>query len=176
MTADTADWTPDEQLVPALLAGSATTMADLDPCDRAWAVAAMNLEGMTAEQIRDRLACSLRLVRAILAEPGAVFARLYMIERDSFAATYRMSGAEVTRLARALEVANAERDRYKTQFNALLDRVLSGESGPVFPRCGHPKTRYNTYKAPKTGKESCRACHVEAQRRYESRVKLAATG
>lgn len=160
------EWAPDEQLIDALLAGSPTTMADLSAHDRAWAVAGMKLRGMTAEQIKERLGCSLRLVRAIAAEPGACMAKLYMIEREAFADTYRMTDAEIRRLARALAEAERDRDRAIAERNRLIERQLGG---PAFPKCGHPRTRYNTYKAPKTGKESCRRCHADAQARYEAR-------
>ncbi|UJQ86597.1 helix-turn-helix DNA-binding domain protein [Mycobacterium phage PenguinLover67] len=163
------DWRPDEQLVPALLAGSPTTMADLCPADRAWAVASMKLEGLTAEQIKERLECSLRLVRSIAADPGAIFARLYLIEREAFGDTLRMMQSEVARLDRERAEAISAADRYKRQLDGMLDRLMTGETGPAFPKCGHPKTRYNTYVAPKTGKESCRMCHADAQRRYEER-------
>lgn len=162
------DWRPDELLVPALLAGSPTTMADLGGCDRAWAVAGLKLEGLTAEQIKERLGCSLRLVRQIASEPGAIFARLYLIEREAFGDTLRMMQADVARLDRERRDAASAAARYKAQLDRLLDAHLTGELGPTF-RCGHAKTRYNTYVAPKTGKESCRACHADAQRRYEER-------
>lgn len=161
---DDEDWRPDELLVPALMAGSSITMADLDGRDRAWAVAGMKLEGLTAEQIKDRLDCSLRWVRTLAAEPGAVFARLYMIEREAFARTLEMHQGEIKRLARALAEAERDRDRTIGERNRLIAR-----SSGAFPRCGHPRTRYNTYRAPKTGKESCRRCHADAQARYEAK-------
>jgi hypothetical protein len=166
---DAETWAPDEGLVPALLAGSPTVMDDLSPCDRAWAVAVMKLDGMTAEEIRERLGCSLRLVRQIASEPGAIMAKLYLIEREAFGDTLRMYQAEVARLDRERAEQASAATRYKAQLDRLLDRMMTGETGPIFHKCGHPKTRYNTYRAPKTGKESCRMCHADAQRRYEER-------
>jgi len=161
-------WRPDEQLIAALLAGSATTMDDLDVYDRAWAVAGLKLEGLTAEAIKDRLECSLRQVRAIAADPGAVMAKLYMLEREAFADTLRMLQSEVQRLDRARADAAAEATRYKAQLDRVLAKLMA-DGGPTFPKCGHPKTRYNTYEAPKTGKLSCRQCHAEAQADYRAR-------
>jgi len=167
---DAEGWTPDELLVPALLAGSPTTMADLSPHDRAWAVAALKLEGLTAEAIKDRLGCSLRLVRAELASPGAVMARLYLIEREAFADTLRMTQADVARLDRERAQAERAAERYKAQLDRLLDRLQLDGTVPTFPKCGHPKTRYNTYRAPKTGKQGCRRCRTDAQTRYRAKL------
>jgi hypothetical protein len=33
-------------------------------------------------------------------------------------------------------------------------------------RCGHERSRYNTYIAPKTGKANCRECHAKNQAAY----------
>ncbi|AKF14336.1 hypothetical protein SEA_VINCENZO_74 [Mycobacterium phage Vincenzo] len=166
---DCRGWVPDYQLVPAILAGSATTMADLTPPDRAWAVAGLLREGHTAEQIKDRMGCSLRLVRTVSAWAATAVCQLLQAEAEHFADTYRMQDVELRRLTADLVTANATADRYQRQLARLLDSYLVGESGPSFPKCGHPKTRYNTYTAPKTGKTSCRMCHCDAQRAYEQR-------
>lgn len=174
---DTADrWHPDDQLIPAVLAGGPQRMADLGPADRAWVVAGLRLKGHTAEAIADRLACSLRLVRSVSAEPITAVAMLYMREVEAFTDTYRMTDMEVQRLSRALADTAAERDRYKDQLDRMIDRMMTGEAVPTFGKCGHPRTRYNTYTAPKTGKESCRMCHADAQAAYRERVKAAGAG
>lgn len=164
-------WHPDDQLIPAILAGSPTTMADLGPADRAWVVAGLRLKGHTADAIADRLSCSLRLVRAVSAEPITAVAMLYQREAETFGDELRMTSSEVQRLARALADAERDRDRYKAQLDRLLDSYLTGEGGPTFPKCGHPKTRYNTYEHPRTGKTYCRQCHAEAQARYEAKAR-----
>jgi hypothetical protein len=161
-------WSPDEQLIPALLAGSPTTMADLGPADRAWVVAGMRLRGMTADAIADRLECSLRLVRSVSAEPITAVAMLYQREAEAFADEYRMVSSELRRLVGELAEAQRDRDRCQDQLSRMLDRFVTGDSGPAF-RCGHPKTRYNSYTAPKTGKVSCRQCHAAAQATYRAR-------
>ena len=62
-------WEPDEQLVPAVLASvRGYSMAALSFPDRCWVVAGLTLAGLTAEEIAERLACSLRLVRSLRAE------------------------------------------------------------------------------------------------------------
>ncbi|AYD82065.1 hypothetical protein I5G60_gp71 [Mycobacterium phage Saguaro] len=167
-------WAPDRLLVDAILAGSPTTMSQLCAADRAWAVAGLRLRGLTAEAIADRLECSLRLVRSVSAEPTTALAMLYQRECENFANELRMASSEVARLARALAEAERDRDRAIAERNRLIDAQLRGVA--VFPKCGHERTRYNTYTAPKTGKRSCRTCHRDAQARYEARVRAAACG
>lgn len=169
-------WTPDELLVPALLAGSPTTMDDLNVYDRAWVVAVLKLEGLTAEQMKERLDCSLRLVRTVAADAGAVMARLYLVERETFADTLRLYQADVRRLEAERIQATSSAQRYKAQLDRLLDRLQTTGEVPTFPKCGHPRTRYNTYKAPKTGKENCRMCHALAQADYRLRKAITAEG
>ena len=50
---DAKGWRPDHLLVPAVLAGSPVTMADLAPADRAWAVAGLMRAGHTADRAAD---------------------------------------------------------------------------------------------------------------------------
>lgn len=166
---DAKGWLPDYQLVPAILAGSSTTMADLTPPDRAWAVAGLLREGHTAKQIKDRMGCSLRTVRMVSAWAATTACGLLQAEAEHFADEQRMAQVELRRLTTALADAQAAADRYHGQLDRLLDSYLTGEAGPSFPKCGHPKTKYNTYTAPKTGKTSCRMCHCDAQRAYEAR-------
>lgn len=168
---DAKGWEPDYLLVPALLAGSATTMADLSPADRAWAVAGLMREGHTAERIRDRMGCSLRTVRMVSAWAATTACMLLQEESEHFADEHRMQASEIARLTRALATSEATAERYRAQLANVLDSYLTGEAGPTFPKCGHPKTKYNTYTAPKTGKTSCRMCHADAQARYEARCR-----
>lgn len=167
-------WKPDDQLLPALLAGSTSvTYAQMTRGDRAWAIAGLRRAGITAEAIAEQLLCSLRQVRAVAAEPAAVLARFFMDESDAFEDTLRMYQGDVSRLDRERAEAEAARDRYLGQLRNMLDSAMTGELGPTFPKCGHPKTWGNTYKAPKTGKESCRMCHAEAQAEYRTRQRNA---
>lgn len=167
---DTPRWEPDAQLLPALLAGStAIEYKALTRGDRAWAIAGLRLAGVTADAIADQLTCSLRQVRAVAAEPAAILATFYMLEADAFENTLRMLQGEVARLSREAADTAAERDRYRTQLGRMIDAAMVGELGPTFPKCGHPKTKYNTYEAPKTGKLNCRMCHADAQAEYKAR-------
>lgn len=171
---DARGWRPDHLLIPALLAGSPTTMADLAPPDRAWAVAGLMRAGHTAEQIRDRMGCSLRLVRTVSAWAATTAMMLLQEETEHFQDEHRMASVELRRLAGELVVAEQTAARYQRQLTNMLDSYMLGEAGPTFPKCGHPKTKYNTYTAPKTSKTSCRMCHRDAQRDYEARKAAAA--
>lgn len=162
-------WLPDAQLLPALLAGSTSvTYAQMTRGDRAWAIAGLRRAGITAEAIAEQLLCSLRQVRAVAAEPAAIMARFYMDEADAFEDTLRMYQGDVARIDRERAEAQAAADRYRDQLRTMIDEV-----GSSFPKCGHPKTWGNTYKAPKTGKLSCRMCHADAQAEYRERQRAA---
>lgn len=172
MTAELPDrWVPDEQLVPAILAGSPLRMRDLTPPDRAWVVESMRLAGLTAEQIADHLDCSLRQVRAIRAEPMAKVCMLYLVEREAFANQHRMAETDARRLRAELADAEAAASRYKNQLDILLDAHITGEAGATFS-CGCPKTRYNTYvwtdSAGRT-KTACRTHRTKAVARHRER-------
>lgn len=148
-------WRPDDLLIPAILdPRNCTVMADLSVADQAWVVAGLKRLGYTAEFTAERLECSVRSVRSIMAGAG-VIVMLYLDEADNFGDTYRMSEAELRRLSRELADATSARDRYKVQLDRLLDAHLTEGAVSTFP-CGCPRTKYNTYIAPKTGKAGCR--------------------
>lgn len=156
--------------MPAILAGSPTTLKDLSPPDAAWAIANLRLEGYTAEFIRERLGCALRTVRTISADAGVLVA-LYLAEAEAFDQTNRMQQGEVTRLAALLEITEAERDRYLAQLRRVLDTLMTEGKVEAFP-CGCPRMRYNTYVAPKTGKAGCREHRRLAVARHRARRRL----
>ena len=159
-------------LVPALLAGSPTRMADLGKCDRVWAVVVMtDDENMPAEDIAARLGCSLRLVRSILADPAAGLTRMDRAEAENFERELGMTSGEVARMTAALAVTEGERDRAQTQRDRLLDVALAERTGEVHKACGCPVTRYNTYISPSTGKRGCRRHRSEAVQRHRARRK-----
>ncbi|ABD58190.1 hypothetical protein PBI_COOPER_73 [Mycobacterium phage Cooper] len=172
---DAKGWKPDYLLVPAILAGSPVTMADLAPADRAWAVAGLMRAGHTAERIRDRMGCSLRTVRMVSAWAATTACMLLQEESEHFADEHRMQASEIARLGRELATSEATAARYQDQLARMIDRLQLDGGIPSFPKCGHPKTKYNTYTAPKTGKTSCRMCHCDAQARYEARKAADAT-
>lgn len=167
-------WVPDEQLVPAILAGGPQTMRDLAPPDRSWVVAGLRLKGLTASEIADRLKpCSLRQIRAINAEPMTQVCLLYQIERDNFASEHRMAASELRRLASELVTACSAAERYKRQLDIMLDLHVTGDAGAAFV-CGCPKTKYNTYVHPATGKTSCRTHRTLAVAAHRERQRVAA--
>lgn len=168
--ADIPRWSPDELLVPAILAGSRTTMADLGAADRAWAVLTLRDAGHTAKFIAEMMGCSVRTVYDVLADEVGQVMRRYMDTAEHFDQEHRMAASEVARLDRTLTETAMERDRYRDQLRRVLDQLMGGDSytGPRF-RCGCPRTRYNTYTAPKTGKSGCRYHRTMAQARYRER-------
>lgn len=166
-------WRPDPLLVPAILAGSPTTLKSLSAPDGAWAIANLRLMGYTADFIAERLGCALRTVRTISADAGVLVA-LYLAEAETFDLTNRMQSGEITRLATLLEVTEAERDRYLDQLRRMLDTLMTEGKVEAFP-CGCPRTRYNTYTAPKTGKQGCREHRRLAVARHRARRKLDST-
>lgn len=175
-TPNTDRWYPDDQLVPAILAGGPHTAATMGDADRAWAVAGLRLAGLSITDIADRLECSKRTVLAISADPLCILAGLYQRSHEASRDELRMTASEVRRLDAALREARRDRDRYKAQLDRMVDRMLTAapttpghSDAAVFPRCRHPRTRYNTYIAPVTGKASCRKCRAAAQRRYRAR-------
>lgn len=163
-TTETAHrWHPDEQLVAALLAGTSRTMADLDLPDRCWAVAGLTLAGLTADEIKDRMGCSLRSVRAVRAEPMTQVCLMAQTEAEHFTEELRLARAELARSATAERAAVAENARLRDQ----LDRMIAAASGEP-PRCsrGHLFDKGNTYRHPRTGARQCRRCHAERQQEY----------
>lgn len=162
-------WRPDDQLISAILAGSSTVMRDLLPADRAWVVAGLRRAGLTAEAISDRLSCSLRQVRAIAAEPLTAVCRMLQEESEAFAAELRMTREELRAAGAELHTAEAACARYKVQLSRLLDLHLALPS--VFS-CGCPRTKYNSYIAPKTGKVGCREHRRLAVARHRERRAL----
>lgn len=162
------DWVPDEQLVPAIIAGSKKRMRYLPEPDRAWVVAGLGVRGLTAEDIATRLDCSLRLVRTIRAWPMTRVCRYAQVETVNFTkelaladSARRSAVAAHTELAGQCERIRAQRDR-------MLDEKICGHR--VFPGCGHPMDRYNTYE--NNGKKFCRACGRDRSKNYRDRQGL----
>lgn len=158
-------WEPDEQLVPAALARK-LTMAALPGPDRSWAVAGLTLAGLTAEDIAERLSCSLRLVRALRAEPMTRVCLWAQREASAFADELRLSRSEHRHAAAARDAALAEADRLRGQVSRLIS--------PPRQHCirGHdlssPYARYE-----RGGKTWCRECHRERQAAYRAARRVA---
>jgi hypothetical protein len=148
-------WVPDAQLIASYLTGRRPGIT-LSPADRAWVVAGLTLANKTADDIAERLGCSLRLVRAIRADPMTQLCMFYQQESANFDNELRLKQSEITNAERENAALLAELGRTRNQLGNLI--------GPkTFPKCGHPKDRYNTYRwtDPRTGKVRtyCRTCH-----------------
>lgn len=159
------DWSPDHLLVPAVLAQSRPIATITAKQDRCWLVGGLQAEGLTADDIADRLKCSLRLVRTLLAEDMTTVCRLYLTEADHFAEELRLTRHELTVRQRELADERAEAARVRDQRDRMIDMAITGEPIKVCARAGHLMDKYNTYVHPSTGKRSCRACRLEAVRR-----------
>ena len=138
-------------------------MTELSDADRAWLVAGLTLAGVTAQDIADRLGCSLRLVRSIRAEDitqMAVVAQRMTGELE-VALSAERSEHSVTRRDLGEKVSEAE--RLRLQLDQIVDAHLAGTL--TLFRCGHPRVKYNEYRH--GGKPYCRECrrHRQAARR-----------
>ncbi|MBV9923178.1 MAG: hypothetical protein JOY78_20325 [Pseudonocardia sp.] len=166
-----ARWSPDDQLISAILAGTGAKMSALGDSDRAWVVAGLTLAGHTAEDIADRMACSLRLVRSIRAMDMTQLCLHMHIESRNFTDELRLARADARSARGELAATNAELTRVRAQLNRLIDAQIT--AGAVFG-CGHPRDRYNTYVHEPTGKLHCRTCHRKRQQRHRDERRAAA--
>ncbi len=169
-------WHPDEHLVPAILAGNRfVTWDGLCPADRAWCAVVLKDRGYTAEYTAEALGCSVRTVRSAISDATGQVMRRYLDLSETFDRDRRMTTGEVSRLATSLSDAERDRDRYQDERNRLIDKLMATDdwTGPRF-RCGCPKSKYNTYIAPKTGKAGCRHHRALAQARYRQRQAVSA--
>ena len=156
-------WQPDHQLIAAVLAQTRHHSAITCKTDKCWLIAGLTeSERMKAEDIADRLKCSLRMVRTLLAEPRTKAFRMYFREASTFREELSLSQHELR--VRTSELAGAQRDiaRLKRQRDELIDAAKIGE--PIkMCKHGHLMTKYNTYEHPATGKKSCRTCRRKAK-------------
>lgn len=163
---DTADvltaWRPDEQLIAAILAVPRHHSELASKTDKCWVVAGLTADGMTAEDIRERLKCSLRLVRTLQADPRTKVFMLYLAKVDAARQEAALISHELRTTSISLAQCRAELDRVKRQRDNLIDAAMTGE--PVkMCKHNHLMTKYNTYEHPATGKRSCRTCRREAK-------------
>ena len=166
----TERWVPDDQLVPAVLSRVRPyTMASLTPPDRCWVVAGLTLAGLTAEDIAERLSCSLRLVRALRAEDMTQVALHFQRESSAFADELRLARSEL----RAASLAHTASDLEVQRLRKQLVRITTPPNGPTCGR-GHARTPYNTYVHEPSGRTWCRECHRERQAAYRARKALSA--
>lgn len=137
---------------------SSWKMTDLSGPDRSWLVAGLTLAGVTAQDIADRLSCSLRLVRTIRAEDMTQVCYLAQQQLKTMADDLRQAQLAERLTSRDLTKSQAETARARVQVDDLLDALATGGI-ETFPRCGHPKVKYNVYSS--KGKDYCRECRAD---------------
>ncbi len=137
-------------------------MADLSAPDRCWLVAGLTLARLTAEDIADRMSCSLRLVRTIRAEDMTQVCLRMQEETHAFSDEVRLARSELRSARAALTAVTAERDRLRAQLDRLLDSHAVG--APPCRACGTPIHGYNAYVW--RDRKFCRECHRRRQASY----------
>lgn len=138
-------------------------MASFSLGDRCLIVAGMVQAGLTGEDIKDRMKCSVRSVRSLAAHPMTQLCKLYADETRHFRQELSLRDSELAGLRAALADAEGERDRYQRQLHNVIDADAVGEKVRFCPK-DHALVPWNTYTNPRTGKRSCRQCHADRQR------------
>lgn len=149
------------------MAGGRVKLSQLEVLDRVWVVAEMRRGGLTAGDIADRLSCSERTIREIVAEPATCLARLLQDEAQNFERELSLTRSELRMASTELEDLRAALARYRVQIERLVNRDVAPTTFP----CGCPRTAYNSYIAPKTGKAGCREHRRQASARHRQRRK-----
>lgn len=163
-------WEPDDQLIAAVRCGNGSRrMSDLIDADRSWVVAGLTLAGMTAEDIADRLSCSLRLVRAVRAADMTQVCLIYQREVQAFFNQMALAASEARTLRHDLSELTEDRDRIKGQLDRVIDARLIGQRVDVCGQ-GHLMVDWNVYWHRK--RRWCRTCHADRQRDYRLARKL----
>lgn len=163
-------WTPDAQLIPSVLAGSGRKMCELSEADRAWVVAGLTVAGHTAEDIADRLGCSLRLVRSIRAKDMTQVCVAAQAETRTFVDELHLARSEMRSAKQALGECELDLARTREQLNRLIDAHITGTR--ICGKCGTPMSGYNLYTHGTSGKQFCRECHRRRQADYRERCKV----
>lgn len=150
-------WEPDSHMVGAALSTPKfrLRMNDLSNPDRSWLVAGLTLAGITAQDIADRLSCSLRLVRTIRAEDMTQVCLVAQQREADLSDDLRKMELEYKLARREMDVSRIERESLRRKLDQILDAYTTGTL-VVFPRCGHPKVGYNVYRS--QGRQYCREC------------------
>lgn len=165
-----ARWLPDDQLIEAVRHGCGSRrMSELTDADRCWVVAGLGAAGLTAEDIADRLHCSLRLVRSIRAETMTQVCALYQQEVAAFANSSALAESDLRAVRRELATMTEDRDRLRGQLDRVIDARLAGEPVDACGR-GHLMVDWNVYWH--GGRRWCRECHAERQRDYRLAKRL----
>lgn len=148
------------------MAGGGRKMSQLPTPDRCWVVAEMTILGLTAEEIADRLDCSLRLVRSIRAEDMTAVCTYVLNETRNFDNELRLAQSQAKHLQTVLAETKTELDRTKLKLDRVLDAHIIGAK--LCPKCGTPMTGYNLYRC-SNGKDYCRECHRVRSRDHRAR-------
>lgn len=116
-------WQPDPALVLTVRTRT-LPISELSGPDRAWIVASLTVEGWTVAAIADRLACSLRLIQQIKAEPMTLVA-LYALGVERELRHERGLRHLDGRLAAQDAAAKDQRiERLTNQRDRMLDQVV----------------------------------------------------
>lgn len=126
---DPEQWRPDPALVYAVHARK-VPIADMSGMDRAWIVACLTVEGWTVSAIAERLACSLRLIQQIKAEPMTKVAlhalsleRALMESRSLRHLETRLSAQQLTEREHRITQLLTQRDRMLDQLVQLKKEI-----------------------------------------------------
>lgn len=144
-------------------------MRELGAADRCWVVASLTHAGRTAEDIRQRLGCSLRQVRLVRAEYGTQLALMYLTEAETFANELRLAQHGERSAYRDIAVLQIDLERITAERNRLI-ATMSGATPDVFPKCGHARDWGNTWTCARTKKRHCRTCRRERMARRRRAV------
>lgn len=149
------------------MAGGGRKMSQLPTPDRCWVVAEMTILGLTAEEIADRLDCSLRLVRSIRAEDMTAVCTYVLTETRNFDNELCLARSQSSHLSGVLRETQKELERTKSKLDRMIDAHIVGAR--CCPKCGTPMTGYNVYTC--NGKDYCRECHRIRSRDHRRRTR-----
>lgn len=113
-------WVPDEHLVHTAMVSRVDVRA-LPAPDRAYLVASLMDRGLTAEETAQRLTCSLRLVRQIIADPVCHVMEYALGAAGTAAQVTSASQRDIAAARRDRDRALAEAQRYRAQRDQLVD-------------------------------------------------------
>jgi hypothetical protein len=161
-------WEPDSQIVAAVLGSprSPARLVDMSGPDRCWLVAGLSVAGLTAKDIAERTGCSLRLVRAVRAEPMTAVCVHAFSEFRVLTDDLRREGIAHAATRNELAAVCRERDRLRSQFEQVVKKLPTQE--PI-AKCyrDHPLIGDNVYRH--RGRDYCRECNRENTIEYRKR-------
>lgn len=128
-----ASWLPDDGLVEkARMMGQ--PIATMTNEDRIWVVVSLSALGWTAQDIADRLSCSLRLIRNIKAEPAAQLATYALGLRGQVIAIAGTCRLEVSSLRSVLDAQAVQLGQLRRQRADLIRQLQLERNGIITPR------------------------------------------